>query len=620
MSVLVLAVDGLDFPMLRQLAAEGGLPAIARLFAEGMNAKLVYPPPHSAASHWASVATGTTADQHGICHPLVRRIDGLMVEPATAADLHCAPFWQRAWEAGVIARVAGWPATLGTRLPAAAPPGSCLVADGFAHAERHAWRGWPLAPDAVAPASARAAVRAARVHSEEASPVALASLLEGLPASLEAPARRLLAQWASVHKLGVQWALLSESPLIALRFEGLHDWLAALAAHGAAAPWGLAPLYRCFDGMLGRYLELLPADSHVLLLTETAASGARGPAFDTRVDEHTVTGMNIHTGAHPGADLRLAGLGGFMMSGPNVLQGTRALPVHALDVLPTVLRLLRVDEVTEAIETVSAANIAAALTAPAVHDAVALAWLRQHGCHAADAKGNASLAAMRARAQAVRLEAIVAWAAARGSQGFYADAAHALRRALLLTADTVTRDGLRLLLTQASLNAAAFPLSPLLAAVQSLPHAPPTAAPRPSAPDQVEAPSDPVMADMLAALAAFAERDWPEAETRLQRLVEFAPRPIAALAAGWLGRARLAQGDPAEAERLLAAALQQEAADACIWIAWREACDAQDHTSSADGDDRLALARSILPHNVLLTSPALRCTTSPSTSEKPPRA
>lgn len=244
-----------------------------------------------------------------------------------------------------------------------------------------------MAPDAVAPVSARAVVRAARVHPEDVSAGALALLLDGLPASLEAPARRLLAQWASVHRLGMQWAAQGDSPLIALRFESLHEWSAALAAHGVPTGKALAPCCQVLDEMLGCFFELLPAESHVLLLTETAASNAPGAAFDTRVDEHTVTGIETHAdadadadaGAGADADLRLAGLGGFVMWGPNLAPGTRQLPVHALDVLPTVLRSIGVANASESIEHVTAANVAAALTAPAAHDAVALAWLRQHG-------------------------------------------------------------------------------------------------------------------------------------------------------------------------------------------------------------------------------------------------
>ncbi|CAN5115321.1 hypothetical protein BH11PSE9_BH11PSE9_32950 [soil metagenome] len=615
--VLVLAVDGLEGPVLRQLAAEGRLPATARLLAEGMSADLAYPPPHVAAAHWATVATGTTADRHGICHPLVSRIDGLIVEPATAADLHCAPFWKRAWQAGVPARVAGWPATLGTQLPAAAPPGSGCVADGFAHPEASAHHGWPLAPGAVAPASERAAARAARVHPQDVPADLLASFLEGLPGSLEAPARQLLAQWESVHRLGAQWASRGGSPVIALRFEGVHGWLSALAAQGIAAAQGLAPCYRRFDEMLGHCLEWLPADSHLMLLTETAPGGAYAPAFDTRVDQHTVTGLGDDgkDGDGNSAALRLAGLGAFAMRGPKVSPGRRALPVNALDILPTVLRLMGLGEAIEAIESVGAAKGSAALTAPASYDAIALAWLRQHGCDPGDFEGKAGVVAMRARAQAIRVEAIVGWAAARAAQGFYADAANALRRALLLTSDAVTRDGLRLLLAQASLNAAGFASPRVPSADPSAPWvlSPPSpqqatqAAPRPPAEARTTPPEDPVMADGLAALAAFADCDWPAAETRLRRLVDFAPRPIAAMAAGWFGRARLAQADAAQSDLFLAAALRQEAADAATWIAWRDARAAMGSSwmnkpAAADVADSLAMARAILPYHVLLFS------------------
>ena len=550
--LLVLAFDGLDWALLQQLAADGQLPVFARLMAEGSSAALALPAPHGAAVHWASVATGLAADRHGICGALMCRADGLLLAPPSAADLQGAPFWQRVWAAGGVARVAGWPATLAT--PGDLPRGSCVVADGFQQPEHAVHQGWPLAPQAVMPAAERPTVREARLHPDHVGADTLTALLGDLPSAAQAAlapaARQLLARWASVHNLGVHWAGQTDGwALLALRFDGWPAWAAALAAQGLAQPAVLAPWCRYLDLMLGRYLSLLGGDGHLLLLTQTDAPP---PSFDTEVGAETLTGL-----ASSSPTYRLAGLGGLLLAGPGVAAGALALPVSGLAVHGQVLALLGLSA-----DQLPPVLMPVLMPAAAWQDddATTADWLRAHAVPAAD------LRAMRARARAQQAANLIGWAAARAAQGDCEDAADALRQALgLLPGDKV----LRLLLAQARVEAGLAPPG--------------------SAPDD-----DSLTADLLAGLAAFAARDWAAAAVPLARLVAAAaPRPLAALAAGWLGRAELALGDAAAAEPHLAAALHEEAANAPLWLAWHQASLALGRPAEAARG--LALARALLP-------------------------
>lgn len=537
--LLLLAVDGLDGALLHTLADE-----------RCRWGQLVHGAPHCAAAHWSSMATGVAADRHGIGHPLMCRADGLLLEPPTAADLRAAPLWQRVWLAGGRAQLANWPATLGTQLPASAATGSCCVADGFAVSESMVSGGWPLAPDAVAPPEERATVRAARLHPYQVGRAALNALLVGLPPALEPAARRLLASWTSVHNLGVHWAAQAGWDLIALRLDGLPDWLAALAEHGVPLADGTAPWVRHLGRMLARYRTLV-ADAedtpHLLLLSETAAA----PLLDTRsfIDATTATGI----APLPGTGMQLAGLGGWLLAGPDVAPGAAPLPLHSADLHMQLLSLLGLS--ADAPVTVSPWQ---ALAAPAAQDTVAAAWLARHGVPALD------LGVMHVRATQVQAESLAGWAVA--TAGHSAQAIAALQQALVLTRNAT---GPRLMLAQTLLLAErADEARAVLSAM------PPT-------------PSDPVLSDLVAALAAAAD-----AEAIWLRLIEFAPRPIAATAAFWLGRLRLSQGDAAAAEPLLAAALRDEAANADAWQAWQQACHQLGrHAEAAEGE---VLARAVL--------------------------
>jgi Tfp pilus assembly protein PilF len=529
--LLLLAVDGLDGSLLHALADE-----------RCRWGQLVHGAPHSPAAHWASVATGVAANRHGLCHPLMRRADGLLLEPPSAADLRAAPLWQRVWQAGGRAQLANWPATLGTRLPAHAAAGSCCVADGFAVTESLLSSGWPLAPEAVAPPEERATVRAARLHPYQVGRAALTALLEGLPSVLEPAARRLLAAWTSVHNLGVHWAAQAGWDLIALRFDGLPEWMEALAAHGVPVADGMAPFVQQLGRMLARYRVLLAAAddaSHLLLLSETAAP----PLLDTGtfIDVATATGI----APLPGTGMRLAGLGGWLLAGPDVTPGATALPLHSAALHAQLLGMLSLPT-AEPVPVVAWQELATS----AAHDPVAAAWLDRHGVQALDLSG------MHARATQLQAETLAAWAAAQGQS---TQAIAALQRALVLAPNLA---GLRLMLAQALLLAERGDEARAVLAAM-----PPT-------------PSDLVLSDLVAALAAPAD-----ANVLWQRLIEFAPRPVAAIAAFWLARLRLAQGDAAAAEPLLAAALREDASNAEAWLAWRQACKLLGrHDDAAEGD------------------------------------
>lgn len=285
--LLLLAVDGLDWPLLRRMAAGGELPAVGALLAAGVQADVALPPPHNAAAHWVSLATGAAADAHGVLGDRRPTADGLFTAAPAAADVRCETLWQSAWSAGLTACVAGWPATAGSVMPAAAGPGSMAVAAGAETPGPQVTAVWPLAPDAVAPATRRTRVHAMRMHPFDVRPEMLHALLGGLPAEVieaaEAQACQLLAAWTSIHNLGVHWVAEVRPQLLALRLAGLPAWCELLRDLGVEGPPSLAPWLRYLDLLIGRYRDLLgPLASWALVTAEPAGEQGQvllaGPA------------------------------------------------------------------------------------------------------------------------------------------------------------------------------------------------------------------------------------------------------------------------------------------------------------------------------------------------------
>jgi len=473
------------------------------------------------------------------------------------------------------------------------------VADGFQQPQAGVAQGWPLAPGAVVPATQRATVRAARQHPQQVSAESLASLLGGLPGAspqalqaLQQPARTLLANWSSLHNLGMHWAPQPDWQLLALRFDGLPAWRSAAAAQGLTAAQGLAPWCCLLDLMLGRCLDLLGPQVPLLLLTDdiaapapwaafghdaAAQAAAAGAAFGIDgADElagaagaAAAAAAAIWPGGAPGPGMPASG--GLLLAGPGVVAGALAAPVSGLAIGPTVLGLLGLPgpgapgllapplaagaaaspaalaaaAASARLADDQAAHTRQALCAPVADDAAASAWLLAHAVAPADT------AALRTIAQAGQAAALVGWAAARAARGRQADVVSALQQAVALApADA----GLRLLLAQALFDAGQAPACQALLAAWPVP------------------PAEPMLGDAVAGLQAVAAADPARAAQHLGRLLEFAPRPAAAAAAAWLGRARLAQADGAGAVLCLAAALREQPDDAPCWAAWGQAC------------------------------------------------
>jgi predicted AlkP superfamily phosphohydrolase/phosphomutase len=64
--ILVIGLDGATFDLIKPWVAQGRLPTIGRLIAEGLHSNLTSVPNMNSAAAWSSFATGTNAGKHGI--------------------------------------------------------------------------------------------------------------------------------------------------------------------------------------------------------------------------------------------------------------------------------------------------------------------------------------------------------------------------------------------------------------------------------------------------------------------------------------------------------------------------------------------------------------------------
>ena len=279
--VRLIAIDGFDPNVISSLVAEGHVPALARLFANGavrLSAGAVRDP----ARDWTTIATGQPPDVHGVHGLETRRLTGVqgtvssggadglgavlrdvtdllrLTHPSTAsgAELRAKTIWDVAADAGLRAGVINWWATWPASSTGASPP--AVISD---RATLRLERGGALDGE-VAPAQVYERLRAEwpAIKQEAAARVA------SLPAAPDDETTRALRRAAEVD--AVQVALASRLDpasldFLAIYLPGLDIAQHALLSSGnAVSPSALGArleAVRGYYGFLDRLLQTVTA-------------------------------------------------------------------------------------------------------------------------------------------------------------------------------------------------------------------------------------------------------------------------------------------------------------------------------------------------------------------------
>ena len=177
---------------------------------------------------------------------------------ALLAEGHVGSGAASPWRDDGNVRAVGWPRALA---PEHAPPGGAWVSAEFDDTALLCPAFWALDPQAVRPPEVTPLACAARTSPAEVGDVQLAALLAPLRAATQArlgpETARLVARWAGRHNLGVHWASRPLAGLLAVRFDGLPEWLEKARLEPAEHEAALSAWLGFFDLMLGRYRQLL---------------------------------------------------------------------------------------------------------------------------------------------------------------------------------------------------------------------------------------------------------------------------------------------------------------------------------------------------------------------------
>lgn len=345
-AVLIIGVDGLDWERVSALVSGGRMPALGRLMREGASGVLRSVPPFSSPTIWTSIATGKTAEKHGVGELGVYGCRGASSELAGSLSVRCMTLWEILESAGMASGVVGWlvtyppaPVTSYTvtfraivglssetasraataDLSGAVHPPTLLdeiahvaiVPDGVAREDVMALL---ASPDHTAVAAVQA--RTAELARWLAADMTAIALTEELMATRPTDLTAVYIRGNDiVSHLFWRYAEPDSWTRGTLRPEFLETFSSTIDAY-----------YERVDTMVAELLDAAREGTVVVVCSDHGFAGHRGhPSFDGDV----AMGIDMHREE-----------GTVILSGPGIARGRRIEEASVLDVAPTVLALL----------------------------------------------------------------------------------------------------------------------------------------------------------------------------------------------------------------------------------------------------------------------------------------
>ena len=338
--VLLVGWDAADWKVLHPLMDAGKMPALTRLVERGVMGTLATLDPPFSPMLWTSIATGKTADEHGILGFVEPDPERQRIRPVFGASRKVKALWNMAHQSGLRTNVVGW-------WPShpAEPIRGAVVSNFYQRASRPCHEEWPMGPGTVHPPELAEHLATLRVHPGELTP---AHLLPFVPDAAQIDQKkdprlttiaRIIADSASIQAAATYLLRETEWDLSMVFFDAIdHFGHGFMRYHPPLLPTvrqedferyrGVVEAgYRMHDMMLERLLEIAGDDCAVVLVSDHGFhSDHLRPPFIPDVP------------AGPSVEHRAFGV--FCMAGPGVKQDEQVHGAGLLDVTPTVLTLL----------------------------------------------------------------------------------------------------------------------------------------------------------------------------------------------------------------------------------------------------------------------------------------
>ena len=345
--VLLIGWDAADWKVISPMVDAGLMPNLAQFIAEGTIGNLATLDPPLSPLLWTSIATGMTADKHGVLGFTQPDLENGRIRPVLGSTRKVKALWNILNQEGFRSHVVGW-------WPShpAEPIDGVYVSNFYHRATAKYGAAWPLMEGAIHPPELAETLAALRVHPAELTGAHLlpfvpqAAQIEAIEDEKERSRERkrlfsvakIIAETASVHAAAT-WALENEPwDFMAVYYDAIdhfgHGFMKFHPPRRDHIPEKLYERYkgvvtagyRYHDMLLGRLLQMVGPETTVILISD----------HGFHPDHLRPTGIPKEPS---GPAIEHRKLGVIAMRGPGIRRDDRIYGASLLDIAPTVLTL-----------------------------------------------------------------------------------------------------------------------------------------------------------------------------------------------------------------------------------------------------------------------------------------
>jgi predicted AlkP superfamily phosphohydrolase/phosphomutase/tetratricopeptide (TPR) repeat protein len=339
--VLLIGWDAADWKVINPLMDAGLMPALNQLVDQGVIGDLETLEPALSPMLWTSIATGKTADKHGVLGFVETDEQTRETIPTTVASRKCKALWNILNDNDYKCNVFNWwPSHPAEKIK------GVMVSNFFNQSTTNYGEDWPVSHGAVHPISMLETLKEMRVHAQEITPEII---FQFIPAAVDCVKdlteedykkieriKKYLAQCVSTHAQ-TTWALENtEWDFTAVYYETIDKFCHSFMQFTAPKmekvevkdfdlyQYVINAIYVFHDMMLERLLHLAGEDTTVMLLSDHGFHS--GNLRPKALPKH-----------HASIALQHNPQGVFLMKGIGIKKDERISSGNLLDVVPTLL-------------------------------------------------------------------------------------------------------------------------------------------------------------------------------------------------------------------------------------------------------------------------------------------